>query len=97
MRGPLAAAAADELQHPHEAAYCRFRQAEAILLTRGSRLAAQAAAQEAHRIASNLGAVPLQRDVERLAVRSRLDLASRPVAAERPRAPRRPAAACPSG
>ena len=27
-----AAAAADELQHPHEAAYSRFRQAEALLL-----------------------------------------------------------------
>ena len=77
-----AAAAADELQHPHDAAYSRFRQAEAILLARGSRLAAQSAAQEAHRIASDLGAVPLQRDVERLAVRSRLDLASRPVASE---------------
>ena len=43
-------------------------------------MAAQAAAQKAHRIASDLGAIPLQRDVERLAVRSRLDLASRPVA-----------------
>jgi DNA-binding CsgD family transcriptional regulator/tetratricopeptide (TPR) repeat protein len=79
----LGVAAADELQHPYEAAYCRFRQAEAILLTRGSRLAAQVVAQEAHRIASDLGAVPLQRDVERLAMRSRLELASRQVVPER--------------
>jgi DNA-binding CsgD family transcriptional regulator/tetratricopeptide (TPR) repeat protein len=79
-----AAAAAHALKHPHDAAYSRFRQAEAILLARGSRLAAQAAAREAHRIASGLGAVPLQRDVDRLSVRSRLDLADRPVVAERP-------------
>ena len=78
----VAATAADELQHPHESAYSRFRQAEAILLSRGPRTAAQSAAQEAHRIASNLGAVPIQREIERLALRSRLDLASRPVASE---------------
>jgi DNA-binding CsgD family transcriptional regulator/tetratricopeptide (TPR) repeat protein len=75
-----AAAAADELQHPHEAAYGRFRQAEALLLARGSRADAQAAAVEAHQIARNLGAAPLQREIERLALRSRLDLASQPVA-----------------
>ena len=39
-----AAVAADGLQHTHEAAYSRFRQAEALLLSRGSRAAAQAAA-----------------------------------------------------
>jgi DNA-binding CsgD family transcriptional regulator len=77
-----AAAAADELQHPHDAAYSRFRQAEALLLARGSRAAAQAAALEAHRIAGDLGADPLQRDIERLAVRSRLDLGSRPAPPE---------------
>jgi DNA-binding CsgD family transcriptional regulator/tetratricopeptide (TPR) repeat protein len=78
-----AAAAADALHHPHEAAYCRFRQAEALLLTRGSRPAAQAAAVEAHRIARTLGAAPLQRDIERLAVRSRLELASPTQSSER--------------
>jgi DNA-binding CsgD family transcriptional regulator/tetratricopeptide (TPR) repeat protein len=70
-----AAAAADELQHPHDAAYARFRQAEALLLERGSRAAAQAAAVEAHQVARSLGAIPLQREIERLARRSRLDLA----------------------
>ena len=85
-----AAAAADELQHPHDAAYARFRQAEALLLARGSRTAAQAAAVEAHRVASNLGAVPLQRDIEGLARRSRLDLAP-------PAASGRAPAAAPAG
>jgi DNA-binding CsgD family transcriptional regulator len=70
-----AAAAAHELQHPHDQAYSRFRQAEALLLARGSRAAAQAVAVEAHQIASDLGAAPLQREIERLARRSRLDLA----------------------
>lgn len=79
-----AAAAACELQHPYEAAYSRFREAEAILLARGSRVAAKAAAVEAQRIAADLGALPLQREIERLAVRSRLDLASPPVASEGP-------------
>ena len=74
-----AAAAADELQHPHEAAYSRFRQAEALLLSRGSRTTARAAALEAYRIARDLGATPLQGEVERLAARSRLDIASPPV------------------
>lgn len=79
-----AADAALELRHPHDQAYSRFRQAEAHLLAgRGSRAAAQAAAVEAHRIASDLGAAPLQREIERLALRSRLDLAGRPVASGR--------------
>ena len=77
-----AAAAADELQHPHEVAYSRFRQAEAVLLSRGPRTAARAAALEAHRLARDLGATPLQREVERLAARSRLDLASPSVATD---------------
>jgi DNA-binding CsgD family transcriptional regulator len=70
-----AAAAAEALAHPHEAAYSRFRQAEALLLSRGSRADARAAAVAAHRSARDLGASPLQRDVEQLATRSRLDLA----------------------
>ena len=77
-----AAAAADELHHRHEAAYSRFRHAEALLLSRGSRAAAQAAAVEAHQIAMDLGAAPLQREVERLAVRSRIDLEVRPVVSD---------------
>ncbi|MGE5235657.1 MAG: helix-turn-helix transcriptional regulator [Acidobacteriota bacterium] len=78
-RWAAAAAAAGELHHPYEAAYSRFREAEALLLARGSRAAARAAAAEAHRITRELGAMPLQREVEGLAERSRLDLASPPV------------------
>jgi DNA-binding NarL/FixJ family response regulator len=79
-----AASEADALQHAHEAAYSRFRQAEAILLSRGSRSAAQAAAVEAHRVAREMGAAPLQREIERLAVRSRLDLGSQSAAPKSP-------------
>jgi DNA-binding NarL/FixJ family response regulator len=79
-----AAVAADELQHPHEAAYSRFRQAEALLLSRGSRAVAQAAASRAHQIALALGAAPLQREIERLAARSRLDLGGLPVVSDAP-------------
>ena len=76
-----AAAAADELDHPHDAAYSRFRQAEALLLSRGSRAAALTAASRAHQIARTLGASPIRRDVERLAARSRLELDRQPAAA----------------
>lgn len=77
-----AAAAADELEHPHEAAYSRFRQAEALLLSHGSRSAAQAAAIESYRITREMGAAPLLREVERLAARSRLDLETRAAASD---------------
>jgi DNA-binding CsgD family transcriptional regulator len=68
-----AAAAADELQHQLDAAYSRYRQAEALLISRGPRAAAQATA-----AATEIGAVPLQRDLEGLAARSRLDLGGLP-------------------
>ena len=77
-----AADAADVLAHAHEAAYSRFREAEALLLSRGSRSAAEAAAVAAHTAARRLGAAPLQREIERLATRSRLDLETRPVVAK---------------
>jgi DNA-binding CsgD family transcriptional regulator len=73
-----AADVAGEQQHPHDAAYARFRQAEALLLSRGSRAAARGAALEALELARGLGATPLEREIEGLAVRSRLDLAPRP-------------------
>ena len=77
-----AADAAEALRHPHEAAYSRFRQSEALLLSRGSRAAARAAAATAHRTARDLEAAPLQRDVELLATRARLDLTSPSEAAD---------------
>lgn len=83
-----AAAAADRLHHPLEAAYSRFRQAEALLLARGSRAAARTSAAEAHRIARDMGAVPLQQEIEQLATRSRLDLGPRAQTDESPGPPR---------
>jgi DNA-binding NarL/FixJ family response regulator len=77
-----AATAADELRHPHEAAYARFRQAEALLLSRESKAAARVAVVEAHRIATELGATPLLRQLEQLAARSGLDIASPSVASD---------------
>jgi len=59
---------------PFPTAYARYREAEAILATRGPRAGAQAAAREALDIAGRLGAAPLQADVERLARLARLDL-----------------------
>lgn len=73
-RWAAAADAANALQHPYELAYSRFRQAEALLLSRGSRPAAESAAAEAHRSAIGLGATLLQRQIEGLAIRSRLTL-----------------------
>ena len=73
-RWVAAADAAAALQHPYEVAYCHFRQAEALLLSRGSRPAARSAAKEAHRVAVQLGASLLQRRIEGLAIRSRLGL-----------------------
>ncbi|MBW3631606.1 MAG: AAA family ATPase [Chloroflexi bacterium] len=69
-----AADAAAALEHPYELAYCRFRQAEAILLSRGSRPAAQSAAREGHHLARRMGALPLWHEIEGLAIRSRLAL-----------------------
>ena len=82
-----AATVAGELRHPYEAAYARFRHAEALLLARGSRAAAQAAAVEAHQIAHDLGADALEREIEGLARRSRLELAGTTPAAGRASSP----------
>jgi DNA-binding CsgD family transcriptional regulator/tetratricopeptide (TPR) repeat protein len=67
------AAAADELVRPYLAAQCRWRQAEALVAA-GRAAAAVVPAREAHRVAIRLGARPLQRELELLAQRARLDL-----------------------
>ncbi|HEX6129395.1 MAG TPA: AAA family ATPase [Candidatus Limnocylindria bacterium] len=66
----------DTLRQPWEAAYARFRQAEAMLAGHGDRRAARELVEEAHTIASHLGARPLLEQVERLARRARLRLSS---------------------
>jgi DNA-binding CsgD family transcriptional regulator len=63
------------LENPYLLAYCRWREAEA-LLGDGERAAAVAALSEAHRIATSLGARPLRSAVEALAARSRFDLST---------------------
>ena len=64
------------LEQPWETAYARFRQAEAILATRGSKHDVLPLLREAHRTATHLGARPLVDQIERLARRGRIHLTS---------------------
>jgi DNA-binding CsgD family transcriptional regulator len=57
------------------AAYCRWRQAEALVAVGASRTEAAVPLREAHAIAAGIGARPLLRELELLAQRARLDLA----------------------
>jgi DNA-binding CsgD family transcriptional regulator len=71
----LAAASAwDRLERSPLAAYCRWRQAEALVAAGASRTEAGVPAREAHALAGRIGARPLRRDLELLAQRARLDL-----------------------
>jgi DNA-binding CsgD family transcriptional regulator/tetratricopeptide (TPR) repeat protein len=71
-----AAAAWDRLERPPLAAYCRWREAEALVTAGASRLEASVPLREAHVVAARIGAKPLLRELELLAERARLDLAS---------------------
>jgi hypothetical protein len=62
----------DGLEYRFEAAYARFRLAEALLATSASQEQAQAAVRSAHHTAVALGAAPLRREIELLAQRGRL-------------------------
>ena len=70
-----AAEAWDQLERPPLAAYCRWRQAEALVSAGAPRAEASAPLREAHAVAARLGAKPLAEELERLAERARLDLA----------------------
>jgi DNA-binding CsgD family transcriptional regulator len=70
-----AAEAWQRLGQPYRAAYCRRWQAEALVAAGATRLAASVPAREAYTLADRLGAVPLRRELELLAQRTRLDLA----------------------
>ena len=79
------AAVADEfaaLGRPFPVAYARYRQAEAILTSRGPRPIAEATLREAHDVAVRLRAEPLRREVALLARQGRLDLATAPASNE---------------
>jgi DNA-binding NarL/FixJ family response regulator len=73
-RWQAAVAVWDGLDRPFVAAYCRWRYAEALLAAGSSSVEAARAAREAHRLARWLGARLLQRELELLARRARLDL-----------------------
>ena len=64
-----------QLERPPLVAYCRWRQAEALVAVGASRTEAAAPLREAHAVAARIGAKPLLRELELLAQRARLDLA----------------------
>jgi DNA-binding CsgD family transcriptional regulator len=74
----------DGLSRPYEAAYARWRQAEALLTTKAAKAAATVLRQ-AHEAARKLSAQLLRREIEHLGSRGRIDLQShgtKPRAAE---------------
>ena len=73
-RWAAAAAAWDAMPVPYERGYALMREAEAVLAQRGDRSRAGRALNDAHAIATALGAVPLLRATEKLAVRARIAL-----------------------
>jgi DNA-binding CsgD family transcriptional regulator/tetratricopeptide (TPR) repeat protein len=73
-RWHVAAAAWERLERPFEAAYARFRQAEALLVGGTPRHQAETVLRVAHQTAVALGAAPLRREIELLAQRGHLHL-----------------------
>jgi DNA-binding CsgD family transcriptional regulator/tetratricopeptide (TPR) repeat protein len=69
-----AVAAWERLGESYRAAYCRFRQAEAILAVRGSRDEAGELLRVARETADLLGAEALREDIESLSRRARLEV-----------------------
>jgi DNA-binding CsgD family transcriptional regulator len=69
-----AAAAWERLEYPFDAAYVRFREAEALVASGASRPQAEQVLRSAHQTSVRLGAGPLRREVELLARRGRLRL-----------------------
>jgi DNA-binding NarL/FixJ family response regulator len=69
-----AAATWERLERSPLAAYCRWRQAEALVAAGASRVEASVPLREAHAVATRLAAKPLADELERLAERARLDL-----------------------
>ena len=68
-----AAAAWDELERPPVAAYCRWRQAEALVAAGAARAEASVPLTDASAVAARIGARPLLRELDLLAERARLD------------------------
>jgi DNA-binding CsgD family transcriptional regulator/tetratricopeptide (TPR) repeat protein len=66
----------ERLERPPLAAYCRWRQAEALVAAGASRAEASRPLRQAHAVAARIGAKPLAEGLELLAQRARLELAS---------------------
>jgi DNA-binding CsgD family transcriptional regulator len=66
------AATWDAISEPYDAAYARWRQAEALLATKAA--GAAAVLRQAHYTTVELGEVPLRRELEQLAQRARINL-----------------------
>ena len=62
------------LGRPYPAAYAQWRQAEALLVSRAPRAQAEEPLRAAHAVAVRLRAAPLQRELELLAQRGRIQL-----------------------
>ena len=73
-----AAIASLTLGDPHRTAYARFREAEAVLASRGDRARAVDALTIARATARALGAEPLHHEIEVLARRARIELTDAP-------------------
>jgi len=75
-RWGAAAGAFTKVSEPYNAAYSRWREAEALLVARRDRRRAEEALRQAHETVTELGAAGLAAEVEALARRSRVDLAA---------------------
>jgi DNA-binding NarL/FixJ family response regulator len=73
---------------PYRTAYARFREAEAVLASRGDRARAVEALTVANATANGLGAEPLLREIEALARRARIELSDEPTTPPAPPGPR---------
>jgi DNA-binding NarL/FixJ family response regulator len=71
-----AAAEWERLERPPLAAYSRWRQAEALVAAGAGRAQASQPLRQAHAVAARIGAKPLAEQLELLAQRARLELAS---------------------
>jgi DNA-binding CsgD family transcriptional regulator len=80
-----AASTWDRLEQPPVAAYCRWREAEALVAVGASRTEASVPLRDAYAVAIRLGARPLLREIERLAELGRLDVAPPAVPSAAPR------------
>jgi DNA-binding CsgD family transcriptional regulator/tetratricopeptide (TPR) repeat protein len=78
-RWSVAAGTWERLERPPLGAYCRWREAEALVAAGAARVEAGTPLRDAHAVATRIGARPLLREIELLAERARIDLTPDPV------------------